>query len=182
MSAFAGMKKSMLPWLLIVCAMGSGTSLAEGPLRASFAVWAVGLPNGYVVMAHQARSIEISEEDVRQGAVYVPAATRLVVVNRSSGSYAVDFWSAETPFRSVRVEGIGHAVEFGAAGGRVVERAAPAGRHAITVDYRFTLAPDAKPGSYPWPLQIAVRHAGQGAYPDAFDLTQRLAMQKRAGP
>jgi hypothetical protein len=176
------MKKSMLPWLLIVCAMGSGTSLAEGPLRASFAVWAVGLPNGYVVMERQAQALEISEEDVRRGEIYVREGSRLIVVTWSSGGYAADFSSNGTPFRSVRVEGIGHAVELGAAGGTVVEPDASAGRHAITVDYHFALAPDTKPGTYAWPLQMAVRRPGPGEYPNAIELTHRLAMQARAGP
>lgn len=182
MSRITGKKGCLLLWLGIACAMGPGTTLAEGPRRASFAVWAVGLPNGYVVMEHQAKAIEISEKDVRRGAVTVPAGTRLVVVTRSSGSYAVDFSSAESPFHCVRVEGIGHAVALGAAGGTVVERDAPAGRHAVTVDYHFALAPDAKPGSYAWPLQMAVRRPGPGEYPDAIEVTHRPAMQARAGP
>jgi hypothetical protein len=39
----------------------------------------------------------------------------------------------------------------------VVQREAAAGRRVLALDYQFILAPDARPGTYAWPLELAVR-------------------------
>ena len=146
----------------LACVLASGIAIADGPSRAGFAVWAAGLPNGYVVMQHQAGAIRVTDRDVAQGAVHVPDGSRFVIATESPGDYAVDFTTRATMFRSVRIEGVGHAVELGTAGGTALSREASAGRRVVTISYRFLLAPDVVPGTYAWPLQMAVRGTAPG--------------------
>ena len=145
--------------------------MAEGPPRAGFGVWAAGLPNGYVVMERQATTIQVTTADLATGVVNVPDGSRIVIVTFSPGAYALDFSARAAMFRSVRIEGVGRAIELGRDGGTVVTRDVPSGRRVISFSYLFHLAPDAVPGTYVWPLQMAVRSAApadfdvQGASP-----------------
>jgi hypothetical protein len=130
----------------------------------SLAVWAIGLPNGYIVMEHQAKVIEVTREHVAQGFVPVAAGTRIVVATRAGGDYALHFAPRGRLFRSVKIEGIGSAVELGAQGGTLTERDAPAGKSTIALNYRFQLAPGTAPGTYPWPLEVVARSARQEGF------------------
>ncbi|MCC6475064.1 MAG: hypothetical protein IT514_15125 [Burkholderiales bacterium] len=141
----------------LVCALGSVASSADG---GRLAVWAIGLPHGgYVVMEHQAPSIHVSAEDVKNGEVRVPGGSRFAITTRTPAGFAVEFTSAGTCCQSVVIDGIGATVELGPRGGTLVQRKAAAGRRVIAVDYRFVLAPGVAPGSYPWPLEMMVREA-----------------------
>jgi len=55
------------------------------------------------------------------------------------------------------IEAIGRTFEIDSSGGTVVQREAAAGRHGVEIDYQFVLASDAIPGTYAWPLDLAVR-------------------------
>ena len=140
----------------VACALVADVAAAGGP---SLAVWAIGLPHGYIVMEHQAKVIDVTDEDVARGFVQIAGGSRLVVSTRSQGDYAVHFATREALFRSVRIEGIGRTVELGAQGGTVVERDAPAGRSVVAVNYRFDLALGTAPGTYAWPLEVVARRA-----------------------
>ena len=161
----------------LACALGASAALAQG----SGAVWAIGLPHGYIVMEQQARSLEITSEHVAQGFVTVPAATRIVVTTRSRGDYALHFAPRGRLFQSVRIEGIGKPVAINADGGTVEERDVPAGRSEIALTYRFALAPGTQPGRYPWPLEVVARSAlpegfvasGPGSSPDLVTVSER---------
>ena len=140
----------------VVCALVSGGAAADGP---ALAVWAIGLPHGYIVMEHQAKVIAVTSEDVARGFVQIAGGSRLIVVTRSRGEYALHFATRGALFRSVQVEGIGRSVELGAQGGTVVQRDVPAGKAVVAVNYRFQLAPGTVPGTYAWPLEVVARHA-----------------------
>ena len=153
----AAMKYRRLPILLgVACALATEVAVAQDPTGA---VWAIGLPHGYIVMEHQAKVIDITSEDVALGYVQIAGGTRLIVVTRSHGEYALHFARRGALFRSVQVEGIGRTVELGAQGGVVVERDVPSGRTVVAVNYRFQLAPATVPGMYAWPLEIVTRSA-----------------------
>lgn len=145
--------------------------MAEDVPRAGSGAWAAGLSNGYVIMERQSASILVTERDVANGMVNVPDGSRIIVVTSSPGDYAVEFSARAAMFRSVRIEGVGRTVEVGGNGGTVVSRAAPSGRRVISINYLFFLAPDAVPGTYAWPLQLAVRGAG----PSEPDLSGAIA-------
>ena len=150
------------PALGLACALATGFAFADGTGR--IAVWAIGLPHGYIVMAHQARTIEVTDEDVARGFAQIAGGSRFIVTTRAQGDYAVHFAVRGPLFRSVQIEGIGRPVELGPHGGTIVERDVPAGRSVVAVSYRFRLAPGTPPGTYAWPLEI-IAH---GALPDGF--------------
>jgi hypothetical protein len=147
------------------CAVSAGSAAAGGPLQ----VWAIGLPNGYVVLEHQARVLEVSAQDVANGIVEVRGASRLVITLKSPASYAIDFRTRGCLVQAGSIEAMGRTVEMEAKGAVVVQREAPAGRHVVPIDYRFVLAPDAVAGTYAWPLDLAVRapHSTDGELPNA---------------
>ena len=140
----------------VACALASAVVVAGDALPA---VWAIGLPHGYILMQHQAQAIAITEEDVTRRFVEVRGGSRIVVTTRSGGRYALDFASRGKIFRSTQIEGFGRPVALGARGAALVEHEAPAGTTTIAVNYRFHLAPGAAPGTYAWPLEIVARRA-----------------------
>jgi len=135
----------------------SGIAVADGTPQGQFAVWAIGLPNGYIVMEHQALAVQVTADDVARGVVDVQSGTRFVINTTEPSGVAVDFRSSGRLFRAVQIDGMGSGIEFGPAGATVVEKQIAAGRRVVTVDYRFTLAPDTVPGTYAWPIAAVVR-------------------------
>ena len=173
------MKSRALRILLgVACTFVAGGAAAQGP---TLAVWAIGLPHGYIVMEHQANVINVTSDDVARGFVHVAGGSRFIVVTRSQGDYALHFARRGALFRSVLVEGLGRTVELGAQGGTVVQRDVPAGKVVVAVNYRFQLAPATVPGTYAWPLEVVARHAlpegfvASGPNPGPIALSERAA-------
>lgn len=140
--------------LAITCALEAGVAAAQETPRAA---WVIGLPNGYVMMEHQAITIEVSAEDVARGVVEVPGGSRLVIKTGAPSRYALDFLARGTLFNSVEIEATGTAVELGPRGGTMVHEQV-AGRRVVALNYRFTLAPGTAPGTYAFPVALAVRN------------------------
>jgi hypothetical protein len=138
----------------VVCALVTGVAAADGPAPA---VWAIGLPYGYIVMEHQAQAIDVTDEDVARGFVEVRGGSRIVVTTHAGARYALDFAARGSAFSSVQFAALGHAMALGAERATLIEHDAPAGRTTIAIDYRFRLAPGTTPGTYPWPLDIVAR-------------------------
>ena len=108
---------------------------------------------------HQERTLVVTTEDVARGYVDAPAASRIEVRNNSRGGCLLVFEGVagpDAPFGRVSVRGLGRDVEIGPGGGFVPHSYAPA---PVTeeLSYRFSLSRDARPGTYPWPLQVSVR-------------------------
>lgn len=158
MSKMRYKSKRLLRAAVLGCLLAAGEgAAADGEPRAPMRVWAIGLPNGYVLMEHQAPVLHITAEDVARGEVEVHSGTRIAVATSSPGGFAADFQVHSPMIRATGITGIGNPVEIGARGGTAIEPATAASRRSVTIDYCFVLAPDARPGSYPWPLEIAVR-------------------------
>jgi len=151
-------------------AVSGGSAVAGGTLQ----VWAIGLPNGYVVMEHQARVLEISADDVANGIVEVRGGSRFVITLKSRGDYVVDLRARSQLVQAASIEAMGRTVTMESKGGMVVQREVAAGRHVVAIDYRLVLAPGAVPGTYSWPLELSVRAplSGDGELPA---VAQRLA-------
>ena len=149
--------KTVLWCAVFTCALVAGAATAGDDTRGAFAVWAIGLPDGYVVMERQGRVIQVSAEHAAQDAVRMRREPRFVLVTHAPAEYAVDFHVSSALMRAVGIEGIGEAVRLGTAGGTAAQPQATLGRRDIVVDYRFVLPPDAIPGVYAWPLQMDVR-------------------------
>ena len=146
-----------MPFAILCALLLSEIAAADGSARIPSAVWAIGLPNGYVIMEYQAQAVRVTADDVARGVVDVQSGTRVVITTTEPSGIAVDFRWPGKLFRAVRIDGIGSSVQFGPAGGTIVESQATAGRRVVTVNYRFILAPDTTPGTYAWPLTLAVR-------------------------
>lgn len=159
---------------LAACLVAPGAAAAD-----SLSVWAIGLPHGYIVMEHQARTIQVTPEDAARGFVDVSGASRLVVTTRAPADYAVHISSRAPMFRSVQVHGIGRTTELGTQGGTLVGRSVPAGKSVVSLSYRFALAPGTAAGTYPWPLRIVARAAAaadvvaEGESPAHLTLSER---------
>jgi len=171
MAAMRTIGKRVLWVAAFACAVSAGIAAADGPLQ----VWAIGLPNGYVIMEHQARVLEVSAQDVANGMVEVRGGSRLVITLKSPAGYAVDFRTRSRLVQAGSIEAIGRTVEMEAKGGVLVQREAAAGRHRVAIDYRFVLAPDVVPGTYAWPLDLAVRAPLSGDH-ELPGITRRLAL------
>ena len=139
------------------CALVAGAAAAGDASLARSGVWAIGLPDGYVIMEHQAAVIEVTAEDVAMGVVEVRGGSRFMITTHAPARYAVDFFTRRGFFQAVGIGGIGRPAELGPTGGTVDHREATVGKRVIRVDYRFVLPSDTTPGTYEWPLQMSVR-------------------------
>ena len=101
--------------------------------------------------------LSVSEADIARGFVDLAAASRFTVSTNSRAGYLIAFLPVGNLFDSVLIGGLGNAVELGADGGYVVRRFPLPPDLAHELSFRFTLRPNARPGRYPWPLQLAVR-------------------------
>jgi len=137
----------------------SGIAAADGTPRGQFAVWAIGLPNGYVIMEHQASAVRVTDDDVARGVLDVQNGTRIVITTTEPTAVVLQVRSPDHPFRAVQVDGIGGSAVPAPTGNIFLESQPATGRRVITVSYRFLLAPDATPGTYAWPLAIAARRS-----------------------
>ena len=149
--------KRVFVFVGFACTLAAGIAAAGDTSRGQFAVWAIGLPDGYVMMEHQAPTIQVTADDVAKGVVQVRGGSRFVITTHTPTGYTVDFFTGGALFQAVGIDGIGCAVELGPTGGTVVQQEVAAGRRVVAVDYRFVLAPGTTPGTYAWPLEIVVR-------------------------
>jgi hypothetical protein len=122
------------------------------------------LPVSVRVIAHaemqtifQATHIGISPSDVARGYLDVASASRFSVSTNSRSGYLVEFYPVGHLFKSVQVNGLGDAVQLGADGGQIVQRATQATHPNHELSFRFTLHPNTLAGRYPWPLLLSVR-------------------------
>jgi len=143
--------------VLCAAALAGAVSAASAVAGGTLQVWAIGLPNGYVVMEHQATVLEISTVDAANGMVEVRGGSRLVITLKSPADYAVDLRSHNRFVQAIAIDAIGRTVELDSNGGVLVQRQAAAGRHVVAIDYRFALAPGTVAGTYAWPLDLSVR-------------------------
>ncbi|TFH32755.1 MAG: hypothetical protein E4G97_01990 [Deltaproteobacteria bacterium] len=107
----------------------------------------------------QERKLVVTPEDVARGYVDAPAASRIEVRNNNRRGCLLVFERIAGPdasFGNVSVRGFERDVEIGPSGGFVPHSYAPA-PVAEELSYRFSLGRDARPGTYPWPLQVSVR-------------------------
>ena len=87
-------------------ALVSCMAVAADTASGSFAVWAIGLPDGYIIMEHQETVIHVTAEDVARGVVEVRGASRLIVTTHAPSPYALDFLNRNTVFRLIGVDGM----------------------------------------------------------------------------
>ena len=131
-------------------------AVAQGA-SAPLAAWAIGLPDGYIIMEHQENVIHVTAADVARGVVEVRGGSRFVVTAHSASSYSLNLFHRGALFQSVHIAGLNRAAALGPAGALVAHQDVEAGRRVISLDYRFMLSPGTVPGTYAWPLELAAR-------------------------
>jgi hypothetical protein len=107
----------IVQWAGLAWLFSMGMAAADGSPRGQFTVWAIGLPNGYIIMEHQAQVVRVTAEDAARGMVEVRGGSLLVVVTHAPSRYALDFLNRSTVFRPTRIDGMGDVAELNLRGG-----------------------------------------------------------------
>ncbi len=115
------------------------------------------LPHAKLEVISQAPELKVAASDIRRGYVDVPAASLFKVRTNSREGFVLDFHALAELFKSVQIQGLGADVKFGSEGGAVVQRMPGQHTGQVELGYRFFLAQDMQPGSYPWPLMVTAR-------------------------
>jgi len=108
-------------------------------------------------VVQQPSEITITDSDIARGYVDVMAGSQLRVTSNSPAGYVIDFFTRLPIFRTVRVSNGSGSAELGPEGGAIIERGLIGRNLPLSLTYRFVLSPDAKPGTYAWPLALNVR-------------------------
>jgi hypothetical protein len=158
-------KGLLLQSKLLACALAATVGLAPvAATTAEAAQTSAAMAVSVTVVAHakmhtyfQESQLNISKKDIERGYVDAPAALRFSVVSNSQSGYLMEFYPVGNLFDSVRISGLGNAVQMGTDGGAVVQRGPLRANPAVELSFHFVLHPDVLPGNYPWPLQLSVR-------------------------
>ena len=137
-----------------IALFGPVASEAGGSI-ASFTAKATVKNTARMVVMHQSQQLVITSEDITQGFLEMPAASRIEVRNSSLFGYMISFEAQEGPFQRVLVRGLGRELQLGSGSGWLL-RPHVRGPEVLELTYRFILKHDALPGTYPWPLQMNV--------------------------
>jgi hypothetical protein len=112
------------------------------------------LPYLRLQVLKQVSTLNVTPEDVARGYIDVPAATDLMARTNDRNGFALSFDARSNVFRKAQVTGLASGLELGPEGGMAHQPFA--GKQMLMrLSYRFFLAPEVAPGSYPWPLQIS---------------------------
>lgn len=140
---------------LAVLAMASQATAATG--SASFSVSAIVLPRALMAVDTEPASIEITAADVVRGYLDMPRSMRARVRTNNPGGWLLRFDVLEGPYRSLEVSGLGAPTQVSSAGGWVIRPYPQSHVENLELGYRFLLAPDARPGVYPWPVALSAQ-------------------------
>lgn len=120
-------------------------------------VAALVLPMVRMQMLRQPATLEITAGDVERGFVELRSATVMRVV--SNTPWEVSFQSHGDFVRLTQVSGISGNLPVGPDGSSRVSRSAAKEPTSLELGYRFELSPDARPGTYPWPVTVSANAA-----------------------
>ncbi len=101
------------------------------------------------------QQLVLTEQDVRRGYVELLEAVRFNV--RSNCPYRVEMRLDSPAVGSAQASLADRRVEFGGAGAQSVEMPMSLAERSTAVTYRFVLTPEARPGTYPWPMRMVVQ-------------------------
>ena len=112
------------------------------------------LPYLRLQVLKQAPTLNVTPEDVVRGYIDVPAATDLMAKTNDRNGFSLSFDARSNVFRKAQVTGLVNGLELGPDGG-MTHQPFTGNQMLMRLSYRFFLAPEVAPGSYPWPLQIS---------------------------
>ena len=112
------------------------------------------LPYLRLQVLKQTSTLDVTPEDVARGYIDAPAATDLMARTNDRNGFSLSFDTRSNVFRKAQVTGLVNGLEIGPEGG-LVHQPFTGNQMLMRLSYRFFLAPEVGPGSYPWPLQIS---------------------------
>jgi hypothetical protein len=130
---------------------------AAQPSSTTLSVAARVLPMVRVQMLRQPATLEITAGDIERGFVELRAATVMRVV--SNTRWEVSFLSHGDFARLTQVSGLSGSLPVGPDGSSRISRSASKEPASLELGYRFELSPDARPGTYPWPVTVSANAA-----------------------
>lgn len=132
-------------------------ALAAPPSAATVRVAARILPMIRVQLLRQPATLEITAGDVERGFVELRSATVLRILTNTP--WRVSVLSHGEFVRSTRVSDLSGRLQAGPDGHSRVGRSVAKAPAWLELSYRFELSPDARPGTYPWPVTISANAA-----------------------
>jgi hypothetical protein len=104
----------------------------------------------------QHSEIVVTYADILRGHIDVPVATRLQIQNTNRTGYMVVFHGLASPFKKVIVKGFEKEVVVDTYGGSVIQPYHGRDPLMLELSYRVILSKKIRPGTYAWPLTIAI--------------------------
>jgi hypothetical protein len=135
-----------------------GGSVPGHQTSAKITIIATVLEQTTMTVLKQIQEIVVTTDDIMRGYVDIYAATRINVRSNNPAGYLLAFEDLSSPssiFNSVNVRVGAREVQFSQNRGWVSQ---PYVRDGVTLDvsYHFLLTKNARPGTYRWPLMIAI--------------------------
>ncbi len=142
--------------LTVAFALGANleTARAASVGSSTMKVTANVLPYLRLQVLKQVSTLNVTPDDIARGYVDVPAATDLMAKTNDRNGFSVSFDARSNVFRKAQVTGLTGGIELGPEGG-MAHQPFTGTQMLMRLSYRFFLAPEVAPGSYPWPLQIS---------------------------
>lgn len=149
--------RTLTPKYLALAALLAGsTALAAGSDQ--LAVSATVARHASMQVLAQPAFLQLTPVDIGRGYVDLPGSSQVAIRSNSPEGYLVMLSSEADFVTSTVLRGLSTDVQWGAAGGAVAQRATGPGmsRQLLALSYRFMLSPTARPGTYAWPVRLAV--------------------------
>jgi hypothetical protein len=161
-----------LPLLRLLTVFALAVTLAVGAVAESLPAGTTGsnkasahVSIGATVLRHigvrvlvAPRTLQISAADIVLGYVDVPQASTLEIRSNSPAGYLLAIYTEADFSRGTEVRGSGGVALLGRSGGVLSFKAEGKGMRTtpVALSFRVLLSPQARPGVYPWPMQISV--------------------------
>lgn len=104
-------------------------------------------------MLYQQSQLEITSQHIAQGYIDVSHASRIELRNNCSSGFILTIENHGEQFRDVYVNGLENQIQLHSGTAWVLMPYTPVSK-TVELSYRFVLAENTTPGSYPWPLQF----------------------------
>lgn len=136
-------------------AMASQTAKANSiAMSTKIQVTATVLARASAHMLRQPTEIVVTNADIQRGYLDVNAGSLVEIKNNSRAGVNLTFESHGLPFKETLVSGFGREVALGPNGGIITHKIT--GTNVVAFSYRFVFDESSQPGTYAWPLTLAV--------------------------
>lgn len=145
---------ALAAWLAMgLCAQPAAAEQADARAQVTARVNAMARAD----LASGPTRLEISAADIARGFVEVREPQQLFITSNSRAGVMVEFHTLLPIFTGMAVNGCGDNVQLSAEGGAVAVRVPSPRDLPLAISYRFMLSPGVQPGSYAWPVSLAVQ-------------------------